>query len=73
MNDKVFNNYSKFYDIFYKDKDYIGETNYLLNLFRKYKLSKKTSLEFKYLKINDVNVEFPKSFNIFGFKISNKF
>ena len=35
MNNKVFNNYSKFYDIFYKDKDYIGETNYLLNLFRK--------------------------------------
>jgi SAM-dependent methyltransferase len=46
MNNKVFNNYSKFYDIFYKDKDYIGETNYLLNLFRKYKLSKNELLEF---------------------------
>jgi hypothetical protein len=39
----------------------------------KYKINKKTSLEFKYLKINDVNVEYPKSLNIIGFKISNKF
>lgn len=46
MNDKVFNDYGKFYDIFYKDKDYIGETNYLLNLFKKYKLSKNKLLEF---------------------------
>ena len=46
MNEKVFNNYSNFYDIFYKDKDYIGETNYLLNLFKKYKLSRNKLLEF---------------------------
>ena len=39
----------------------------------KYELNKKTNLELKYLKIVDINVESPISFNIVGFKIRNKF
>ncbi|WP_440676619.1 class I SAM-dependent DNA methyltransferase [Candidatus Pelagibacter sp. HIMB1593] len=46
MNKKVFDNYSNFYDIFYKNKDYISEKNYILNLFKKYKLKKNKLLEF---------------------------
>ena len=38
----------------------------------KYELNKKTNLELKYLKIVDVNVESPVSFNVIGFKISNQ-
>ena len=39
----------------------------------KYKLNNKTSLELKYLKIVDINVESPISFNVIGFKIKNQF
>ena len=39
----------------------------------KYRLSKKTDLEVKYLKISDVNIESPISLNVIGFKISNQF
>ena len=35
MNENVFVDYSDFYDIFYKDKDYAGEVNYLSNLLKK--------------------------------------
>tara|TARA_B100000768_G_scaffold158197_1_gene156639 strand:- start:2128 stop:2775 length:648 start_codon:yes stop_codon:yes gene_type:complete len=38
-----------------------------------YKLNKKTDLEIKYLKINDINVENPSSLNILGLKISHQF
>ena len=34
MNENVFNDYSDFYDIFYKDKDYACEVNYLSNLLK---------------------------------------
>lgn len=46
MNDNVFNNYSDFYDIFYKDKDYKSEVNYLLNLFKQHKQNSFKLLEF---------------------------
>ena len=39
----------------------------------KYRLSKKTDLEVKYLKISDVNIESPISLNVIGFKLSNQF
>ena len=39
----------------------------------KYRLTKKTDLEVKYLKISDVNIESPISLNVIGFKISNQF
>ena len=39
----------------------------------KYRLSKKTDLEVKYLKISDVNIESPISLNVIGFKISKQF
>ncbi len=46
MNENVFNDYSDFYDIFYKDKDYAGEANYLSNLLKKYNPSNYKLLEF---------------------------
>jgi len=39
----------------------------------KYELNKKTDLEIKYLKINDINVENPSSLNVLGLKISHQF
>ena len=39
----------------------------------KYELNKKTCLELKYLKIVDINVEYPISFNVIGFKVRNQF
>ncbi len=39
----------------------------------KYELNKKTCLELKYLKIVDINVESPISFNVIGFKVRNQF
>ena len=38
-----------------------------------YELNKKTELEIKYLKINDINVENPSSLNVLGLKISHQF
>ena len=46
MNENVFNDYSDFYDIFYKDKDYAGEVNYLSNLLKKYNPNNYKLLEF---------------------------
>ena len=52
--------------------------NYFFNKTRfgsgiKYQLNKKTDLEIKYLKINDINVENPISLNVLGLKISHQF
>ena len=52
--------------------------NYFFNKTRfgsgiKYELNKKTDLEIKYLKINDINVENPISLNVLGLKISQQF
>ena len=38
-----------------------------------FKINKKTDLEIKYLKINDINVENPSSLNVLGLKISHQF
>ena len=52
--------------------------NYFFNKTRfgsgiKYELNKKTDLEIKYLKINDINVENTTSLNVLGLKISHQF
>lgn len=46
MNHNVFENYSHFYDIFYKDKNYKSEVNYLLNLLKRNKVKNYKLLEF---------------------------
>lgn len=75
------------YEINKKTKIYLYNEQYFLmnknitNKFKKnrfgtgikYKLNNKTSLELKYLKIVDINVESPISFNVIGFKIKNQF
>ena len=75
------------YEINKKTKIYLYNEQYYLmnknttNKFKKnrfgtgvkYKLNNKTSLELKYLKIVDINVESPISFNVIGFKIKNQF
>ncbi len=42
----VFNNYSKYYDLLYKDKDYKAETAYIISLIEKHSFGTKTILEF---------------------------
>ena len=46
MKSPVFNNYSKYYDLLYKDKDYEAETAYIVDLTEKYSSGAKTILEF---------------------------
>ncbi|OFY26932.1 MAG: hypothetical protein A2X09_15105 [Bacteroidetes bacterium GWF2_43_11] len=41
----IFENYSKYYDLLYKDKDYKNEAKYITQLLKKYKPSAKTILE----------------------------
>jgi len=43
----VFNKYSKYYNLLYKDKNYISETDYIVELIRKNTLNSKTILEFR--------------------------
>lgn len=46
MTNKVFNSYSHYYDLIYKDKDYAGETDYIQRLLSRYRLQKGDLLEF---------------------------
>jgi SAM-dependent methyltransferase len=46
MKSAVFNNYSQYYDLLYKDKDYEAETAYIVDLIEKYSSGAKTILEF---------------------------
>jgi len=41
----VFNKYSFYYDLFYKNKDYQLEANYIIDLIKKYKLGAKSVLD----------------------------
>lgn len=43
---KVFNNYSKYYDLLYQDKDYLGEINYIHKLLKKHHPTGKKIIEF---------------------------
>jgi SAM-dependent methyltransferase len=42
----MFNNYSRYYDFFYQDKDYEKESSYVANLLKKYEISNGHILEF---------------------------
>ncbi len=42
----MFNNYSNYYDLFYQDKEYEKETDFIINLLKKYKISNGNILEF---------------------------
>ena len=46
MSDSVFKLYSKYYDLLYKSKDYVAETNYVVELLKRYDVSGKNLLEF---------------------------
>jgi SAM-dependent methyltransferase len=41
----VFKNYSRYYNLIYKDKDYKGEANYVMSLLRKYSPHSRTLLD----------------------------
>lgn len=45
MDKKVFEAYSQYYDLLYKDKDYTGETNYIISLIKEYNLNTNHILE----------------------------
>ena len=46
MSDAVFNAYSRYYDLLYRDKDYDAETNYITELLERFGVSGKRILEF---------------------------
>ncbi|MBL7937685.1 MAG: class I SAM-dependent methyltransferase, partial [Bacteroidia bacterium] len=45
MDKKVFETYSQYYDLLYKDKNYISETDYIVSLIETFNLSTKNILE----------------------------
>jgi SAM-dependent methyltransferase len=46
MSHNIFNAYSRYYDLLYKDKDYDGETAYIQSLLTRYGMQKANLLEF---------------------------
>lgn len=46
MTDSVFNAYSRYYDLLYRDKDYSAEVSYVVNLLRRYGINEGGILEF---------------------------
>lgn len=46
MSEKVFNAYSRYYDLLYRDKDYAGEAAYIQSILSRYGVSKGDLLEF---------------------------
>jgi len=46
MSDAVFNAYSRYYDLLYRDKDYLAEAEYIASLFDRFGVSGKRLLEF---------------------------
>ena len=46
MSDKVFVDYSRYYDLLYQDKDYVGESKYIVNLLKRHGIVKGSLLEF---------------------------
>ncbi|MFC3559821.1 class I SAM-dependent DNA methyltransferase [Pedobacter jamesrossensis] len=44
--EKVFNAYSSYYNLLYKDKDYASEADYIADLIKQYKPEAKTLIEF---------------------------
>lgn len=46
MSKKVFSEYSRYYDLLYLDKDYIGETEYITNLLKRHGVTEGDLLEF---------------------------
>jgi SAM-dependent methyltransferase len=46
MKKNIFVEYSRYYDLLYKDKDYKSEVNYVLNLLKKYSIFNGNILEF---------------------------
>ena len=46
MSDAVFNAYSRYYDLLYRDKDYVAEAEYIADLLKRFGVSGKRLLEF---------------------------
>jgi len=46
MSDAVFNAYSRYYNLLYKDKDYVAEAEYIADLLKRFGVSGKRILEF---------------------------
>ncbi len=43
MHSNIFDEYGKYYDLLYKDKDYKAETEYIINLINKYSINEKNT------------------------------
>jgi SAM-dependent methyltransferase len=67
----VFNSYSQYYDLLYKDKDYEAETAYIINLIEKYSSGAKTILEFGCGTGIHGNLLAKKGYNVHGIEISS--
>ena len=66
----MFNNYSKYYDLIYQDKNYKKETNYILNLLKKYKIFHGNLLEFGSGTGKHGYLLAEKGYNVIGIELS---
>lgn len=66
----VFNYYSEYYDLLYKDKDYQGEVNYISELIQKYAPNTKTIVDFGCGTGNHDVLLAEKGYNITGVDLS---
>lgn len=68
----VFNSYSQYYDLLYKDKDYETETAYIINLIEKYSSGAKTILEFGCGTGIHGNLLAKKGYSVHGIEMSSE-
>ena len=67
---KVFDEYSKYYDLLYKDKDYVAESEYISNLIKRFAPNTKTVLELGCGTGKHALLLGKKGYDIFGIDLS---
>lgn len=72
MQNSVFNDYSRYYNLLYKQKDYLGEAQYVVDLLKRYGLTKGEILEFGSGTGRHGRLIAEKGFDVHGIELSEK-
>jgi hypothetical protein len=72
MKDNIFNNYSRYYDLLYKDKDYKSEVEYIFDLLKRNKITEGAILEFGSGTGKHGTLISQKGFLVHGIELSEK-
>ncbi|MFM7620658.1 MAG: class I SAM-dependent DNA methyltransferase [Alphaproteobacteria bacterium] len=68
----VFNDYSRYYDLLYQDKDYQAETKYIIELIKKYQPNAQEILELGCGTGKHANILAQNNFKVHGIDLSSK-